>query len=152
LSIFFEKISKENFGDLDNFTPDPFRVMERSRYKDTKFLDETIEKIGSEIFYSDKLKNTIDNNLILRMRHDEMGIPIKYGFSLPSDSNFNFVYGKKSSNGESMHDVMQNNFGKEWILDLDAKRAKEKHNVMVSRYQHRRRNSFANQLRTLYNN
>lgn len=63
-----------------------------------------------------------------------MGLPMKYGFHLPSDKNMNFAYGKKSSNGESMHDVMQNNFGKEWILDLEAKRAKDKHNAMASKF------------------
>lgn len=86
------------------------------------------------------------------MRRSEIGTPLRHGFNLPSDNNFNFVYGKKSKNSESFHDVIHNNYGKEWTLDLEDKKKKEDLQVSFLENQklNKKRNEFSNELRLFH--
>ena len=59
-------IEQDKFGDLESYCVDPYRMNERSRFKHEKFLDDIENKIGKDIFYSDKLRKIIDNNVVMR--------------------------------------------------------------------------------------
>jgi len=64
---------------------------ERSRFKHEKFLDDIEHKIGKDIFYSDKLRKIIDNNVVMRQGRAPPGVAARKGYDLPTDPSF--VYG-----------------------------------------------------------
>ncbi|EAR87058.2 EF-hand protein (macronuclear) [Tetrahymena thermophila SB210] len=141
----------EKFGDFHNYSPDPYRVLERSRCQNPRFMDETTEKIGKEIFYTEKLKKVIENNIVVRKGRCDPGSAFKYGYNTPSDINQQFAYGIKSKNTENMFDIMNNNYSKEWTMDLENKRIQQDLMLQQIKFKKQNKNTYTNLLRQMHN-